>query len=291
MNKSKAMKTRLYTILILVGIITACEDDPKPVDPIHEFIAFKGSPTISLNEFSNSETAYPLVVELKAFTPYSEDIRVSYEIEASNAEVNEDFTVTPAGSVMIRAGKLVSDTIYIKTIDNETGTALERSVGIRITDVDKENIKIGLGITEPKNAAVTMNILDDECSETTGIFNASLLNTLDWGGGDVEKPATGVLTGDKVKVTGDLIDYGAFPNASITITLTPQSEGSTKGTATFGEQVAGTDNDGYEYKFIQTGEGTYDVCSGVINVAYDIYYADGGTWVYWYSVTNAISAP
>lgn len=286
------MKTRIFLITALVLSITACEEDSKPVDPIYEFVAFKGSPTINLNEFENSETAYPLVVELKAFSPYAEDIDIAYEITGNNAEHNTDFAVSPEGSVKIRAGKLVSDTIFVNTIDNNVGTSLERSFDIRITSVSKPDIKIGLGLNEPKNAAVHVNILDDECSETIAIFNSpTLLNTLDWGGGDVEKPASGAISGTSVKVTGDLIDYGAFPNASVTITLTPESEGSTKGTATFGEQVAGTDNDGWEYKFIQTGEGSYDVCSGVIDIAYDIYYLDGGSWVYWYSVTNAISVP
>jgi hypothetical protein len=286
------MKTKIYLITALVLLIVACEDDTKPVDPIYEFVAFKGSPSINLNELDNSETAHPLVLELKAFSPYSEDIDVTYEIVGNNAEQNTDFAVSPQGSVKIRAGKLVSDTIYLNTIDNDAGAAEARGFDVRITSVSKPDIKIGLGLTEPKNAAVTVNILDDECSETIAIFNSgTLVNTLDWGGGDIEKPASGVVTGNTVKVTGDLIDYGAFPNASIAITLTPQSEGSTKGAATFGEQVAGTDNDGYEYKFTQTGEGSYDVCSGVINVAYDIYYLDGGSWVYWYSVTNAISVP
>ena len=244
-----------------------------------------------MNELNNSETAVPVIVEIKSFSPAAEDINVTFEVTGNNAEENTDFTVTPAGSVKIPAGSFVSEPILIKTIDNDAGTAMARSFDIRITSVTKENVKIGLGITEPKNAVVTVNILDDECSETIAIFNStSLVNTLDWGGGPTDKPVKGVVTGSDVKVTGDLIDYGPFSNAAITIALTPESEGSTKGTATFGEQIAGTDSDGYEYKFIQTGEGTYDVCSGVINVAYDIYYMDGD-WVYWYSVSNTISVP
>ena len=283
-------KIILSTILLAFGIVS-CEEETKPVDPIHEFIAFKGPASINVNELNNSETAVPVVVEIKAFAPYHEDINVSFEITGNNAVENTDFTVSPSGSVKIPAGSFVSEPILIKTIDNDAGTSLPRSFDMQITSVAKENVKIGLGITEPKNALITVNILDDECSETISIFNSSsLVNTLDWGGGPTDKPANGVVTGNDVKVTGDLIDYGAFANASVTITLTPEIEGATKGTATFGEQPAGTDSDGYEYKFIQTGEGTYDVCSGVINVEYDIYYMDGD-WVYWYSVSNAISVP
>jgi hypothetical protein len=284
------MKKKIYLMFALIAAMFACEDETKIVDPVYEFVAFKGPSSIDVNELANSEDAYPLVIEIKAFDPYQEDIEVGLEITGNNAIANTDFIVTPDQSVTIPAGSFVSDTIYIRTIDNAAGSAETRSFDIRITSINKENINIGLGLAEPENAVVTVNILDDECSETTAIFNSNaLVNTLDWGGGPTEKPATGVLTGSDLKVTGDLIDYGAFSDATITITLTPESEGSTKGTATFGEQVAGDDSDGYQYKFIQTGEGTYDVCSGVVNVAYDIYWLDGGTWAYWYSVTNVYS--
>lgn len=285
------MRNRIFSMIILGMIVLACEEETKIKDPIYEFAAFKGNPAINLNEQVNSEDPYPLVIELKAFKPYPQDIDISLEVTGNNAEENVDFTVTPSSTVKIKAGKLVSDTIFIRTIDNSAGTDLERSFDIRIKSVNNSNINIGLGLAEPKNAVVTVKILDDECSETIAIFNSnSLVNTLDWGGGDVLKPATGVVTGNNVKITGDLIDYSPFSNASVTITLTPQAEGATKGEATFGEQETGADSDGYEYKFVQTGEGTYDVCSGAINVEYDIYYMDGD-WVYWYSVSNTYSTP
>ena len=275
--------------MLITSTMLSCDEESKPVDPIYEFIAFKGASTVNVNEFAHSEEAFPLVVELKAFKPYPDDIEVTMEVIGNNAEPNVDFTIAPGQSVTIPAGSLVSDTIYIKTIDNSTGSPSARSFDLRIKSISKSDINIGLGLTQPRNAVVTVNILDDECSETTAVFNGSLINTLDWGGGDVVKPAAGVLTANTIKVTGDLIDYGAFPNASITITLTPQSDGATKGTATFGEQVAGTDNDGWEYKFIQTGAGAYDVCNGTIVIEYDIFYMDGGSWVYWYSVRNVFS--
>lgn len=276
------------TVIAAIGF--SCEDDPKPVDPVYEFVAFKGPTSVNVNEFVNSETPFPLVIELKAFSPYPEDITVTLEVTGHNADLNSDFLIDPGQAVIIPSGSFVSDTILVRTIDNASGSTAQRSFDIAIVSVSKPDVRIGLGIAEPKNAAITVNILDDECSETMSIFNsAALTNTINWGGEDVYKPAAGVIAGNTVEVTGDLIDYGAFSNATLVITLAPASEGATKGTATFGEQVAGTDSDGYEYKFIQTGEGTYDVCSGVIDVAYDIYYLDGGDWVYWYSVTNRYS--
>ena len=86
-----------------------------------------------------------------------------------------------------------------------------------------------------------------------------------------------------------MIDYGTFPNATLTITLTPYSAGGTNGLALFDEQESGTDNDGYKYKFKQIGDGSYDVCSGTITVEYEIYWLDGPTWTYWYSVKNVLS--
>ena len=83
------------------------------------------------------------------------------------------------------------------------------------------------------------------------------------------------MTGSIIKLTGDLIDYGPFSNASLSVTLTPDGAGSTKGKATFGEQETGTDADGYEYKFVEVGEGSYNVCSGTIDIEYEIYYMDG----------------
>ena len=279
------------TIGFLIGLalsVLACEDDEKPIDLVYEFVSFKGPSIVNVNEFDNSGNAFPLIAEIKAFEPYPQDVDITLEITGNNAVQNTDFIVTPE-SVKIRAGSLVSDTIFIQTIDNDLAATEERSFDIRITSISQEDVLIGLGIAEPKNASVRVIILDDECDKTISIFNAPLQNTIDYGSGDILKPATGVVTDNAIKVTGDLIDYGPFPDASINITLSPVVEGSTKGTATFGEQEVGTASDGYDYKFVQTGEGSYDVCSGVISVAYDIYYWDGD-WVYWYSVTNEFSA-
>ncbi len=282
------MKSKILTIILLASVLFSCEDDPKPTDPIYEFVAFKGSAIVNVNELANSENAWPLVLELRAFAPYEDAITVTFEVTGNNATEGIDFTVTPAESITIPAGSFLSDTIFIKTIDNQTGSAEPRSFDIGIASVSKNDIKIGLGIMEPRNAAVKVNILDDECSETTDVFDSPLANNITYSGGGAEKPASGTLAGNTIKVTGDLIDYGSFPNAALTITLTPDGEGATKGDATFGEQEVGTDNDGYDYKFVQVGEGRYDVCSGTISVEYDIYYMDGD-WVYWYSVTNTFA--
>ncbi|MFZ6011483.1 MAG: hypothetical protein ACOYXT_14130 [Bacteroidota bacterium] len=282
------MKTKilLWAALVICAALSSCEDENQVTDPVYEFVSFAGQPAVNLNEGGNSTNAYPVVVKLWAFDAPAQDIDLGLEVTGSNTQENVDFVVTPASSVKIKAGKMVSDTIWIKTIDNLAGTDLVRTFNIKITTVSKSDVKIGLGLASPKNNAITFTILDDECSNTTAIYNTTLSNNID---GTI-KPATGVVNADKVTLTGNLIDYSPFSGATLTITLTPNSPGATKGKATFGEQEAGTDNDGWAYKFVQVGEGTYDVCSKTISIEYDIYYEDGG-WVYWYSVTNVFSAP
>jgi hypothetical protein len=283
------MKTKIIFLLIVLctGTFSCDDDENTTADPIYEFVAFAGESSVGLNEFENSEEPFPLTAKLLAFNPYAQDIDLTLEITGSNAQENTDFVVTPHDVVKIRAGNLVSDTVWIKTVDNAAGTDEERSFQIKIKSVSQPDVKIGLGIADPKNAAVTFNILDDECSLTTDIYNTTLSNSID---GTTTKPAEGVLSGSTIKLTGDLINYDPFSNASLSVTLTPDGAGSTKGKATFGEQETGTDSDGYAYKFIEVGEGSYDVCSGTISIEYDIYYMDGG-WVKWYSVTNVFSAP
>jgi hypothetical protein len=286
------MRTKIIflSIALCAGTFSCDDDDSTVVDPIYEFVAFAGESSVSLNEFDNSGDPFPLTAKLLAFEPYTQDVDLTLEITGSNVQENTDFVVTPHDVVKIRAGKLVSDTIWIKTVDNSAGTDLERSFQIKIKSTSQPDVKIGVGLTEPENAAITFNILDDECTLTTDIYNTALSNSIVGKNGPATKPAEGILTGNTIKLTGDLIDYGTFSNASLSVTLTPDGPGSTKGKATFGEQETGTDGDGYEYKFIEVGEGSYDVCSGTINVEYKIYYMDG-VWTYWYSATNSFSVP
>ncbi|MBI1770215.1 MAG: hypothetical protein HYR67_17745 [Bacteroidetes bacterium] len=288
------MKTK--AILLITSLIAgafSCKDESAVVDPVYEFVSFKGSESVNLSEYQNSSNAYPLVAQLLAFEPHTQDIDLTLEVTTVNAQENVDFIFTPHDALKIHAGKLISDTLWIKTIDNSVSNG-ERRFDIRIKAVNKAEIKIGLGITEPKNGSITFKILDDECSKTISIFNTpGLINDIDWDGDDktdAKKTVAGVVSGNQIKVTGNLIDYAPFSGASLTLTLTPSSPGAPKGAATFGDQETGTDNDGYAYKFIEVGKGSYDVCSGTIRTTYDIYYQDGG-WVYWYTVTNVFATP
>src|SRR5690349_3311709 len=102
------MKTKLILIVtILCAGILSCDNEDSVQDPIYEFVSFAGNSTVNLNEFNNSEEAYPLTAQLLAFNPYNEDIELTLEITGNNAQENTDFIVTPDDVLKIRAGKLV----------------------------------------------------------------------------------------------------------------------------------------------------------------------------------------
>jgi hypothetical protein len=285
------MKTKIiFLSILLCAAVISCEEEKAVSDTVYEFVSFRAE-TVSVDEFDNSTESYPVIVQLWASKPYSEDIDVTLEITGHNAVKDVDFTVTPDQSVKIRAGSLVSDTLFIRTIDNASGVDDERSFDIKIGAVSKSDIKIGLGIAAPKKSILKVVIIEDDCNGSPlCAYNTGLNNTIN---GSKVNPVEVVLDkgSGKLSVTGDLIDYDVFPAATLTLTLTPESEGAAIGTATFGEQVAGTDDEGYEYKFVEVGEGSYDATAGTISIEYDIYYMDGGDWIYWYSVTNVFSVP
>src|SRR5215510_382095 len=122
------MKTKLITaIMILAGVIFSCDEDATVQDPIYEFISFGGDEEVNIGEATNSDDGYPLVVQLWAFDPKAQDITVTLGIGAINSKIGEDFTVTPSDVVKIKAGKLTSDTIWVKTINNDDANELERT--------------------------------------------------------------------------------------------------------------------------------------------------------------------
>lgn len=290
------MKIKLITaMMILAAGIFSCDDDETVQDTIYEFMSFAGDEQVNLGEASDSDKGYPLVVQLWAFEPYTQDITITLGIAAINSQKDVDFTVTPSDNVKIKAGSLTSDTIWVKTINNDTANELERTFDVGIHSTSQPDVKIGLGITEPTKGSIKFKIQDDECSgNPICTFNQDLKNMISGpdGSWSEEQPASAVVdkNASTVTVNGNLIAYGTFPNATLTITLTPTSEGSSVGTATFGEQETGSDNDGYAYKFIEVGTGSYNATTGIISVEYDVYYWDGD-WYYWYSVVNDFTTP
>jgi hypothetical protein len=274
--------------MILFAVAISCKEDEKIQDPVFEFVSFKEAGPVNLNEANNSADAYPVVVQLWAFQPYTENLTVQYTVTGNNAEEGVDFTVDPASSITLKGGSLTSDTIWVTTINNEAGSVDPRSFNIALSSVSQSDIKLGLGVADPKQKTLTFNILDDECSLTPAIYSAAMNNLIGIDGATQgTNAATGVAVGNVVSITGDLIWYGPMDDPLV-VTLTPEFEGATKGTAEFGTQFMGTANDGYEYTFTQVGTGNYDVCSGTISLTYDTSYREVGQtdWTPWQRVTN-----
>jgi len=261
----------------------ACSDDDSVKDPIYEFISFKNE-TVTINENTGSVTPLPVVLNLLGYVP-DKAITVNLSVANNNVEEGVDYELS-AKTVVFQPGSLVSDTLFVKTIDNNTGTTEERSLELNIVSVSEPDIKIGLGLEAPVKSVLKVIIADDECTETTEVFDSeTLINTTTYDTSTI----TGTLNGSTLKLQGDLISYSPFANAMLEVVLTHEGEGATKGSVTFDDYNAGTDSDGYEYQFRQVGDGTYDTCSGELIVSFEIYYDVGGMWIYWYTSYNTIT--
>jgi hypothetical protein len=295
---------KIITFIIVLGVWLSCSEDKKIVDPIFEFVSLRGAASVNLGEADYDETGYPLVVQLWAARPYQENIAYTLEITPTNSAAGVDFGMVSPSNFKILAGH-ITDTVWVKTIDNATGTDLNRTFEVKITSIGKSEIGVGLGPNSKTNTTVAFKIIDDECSETTVIYNSSLKNSLSWGYNghvtgvwDEEKlkfTATGSLSGNILTVTGDalnILDFrDEYPTVSIPFTLTPNSPGAPKGKATFGTLDLGLGSDGYIYRLLEIGEGTYDVCSRTVTTLFDVQYDNGGTWAHYYYVGSTFSTP
>ena len=56
------MRNLLYLMMASGLLLSACDEESKPIDPIYEFVAFKGAGSLNVNEFDNREQAYPVVI-------------------------------------------------------------------------------------------------------------------------------------------------------------------------------------------------------------------------------------
>ncbi len=284
---------KLWIVATLLFTALACEEDEKIVDSVKEYVSFTGSSSVTVSEVDDARIGYPLVAQLWATRAYSEDITLTVSVSGQNAEEGIDY-ISPATQFKIKAGKLMSDTIWVKTVNGDIGNDLERTIDVTLIDITKSGIGLGFGTTEPKNKTVTFKISDDECSgNPICIFNQDLINTISHDGGG--KVINAASIADKVTnivtLKGNLIDYAKLSTATLILTLVPTTTDSSTGSVIFDEQQVGTDSDGYDYKFIQTGSGAYDAAAGTITITYGIYYLSSGEWIYWYSVTNDLSVP
>ncbi|MAZ28933.1 MAG: hypothetical protein CL868_17870 [Cytophagaceae bacterium] len=276
---------KIYWIVLafLVPIITGCNnDDDGPRDEIYEFVTFQKS-TATIGENAGTTQALPIALDLLGYMPKN-DMTVSITLDENNIEEGVDYTIS-AKTFTFHPGSYVSDTLYVNTIDNNYGADYERSITLKLSGSSNPDLKLGLGLENPELALMKVLIADDECTETVDIFNTSVTNENQYGTYTLDSS----VMGNTLKITGDIIGYSSFSNASLEMQLNPVAEGATEGTVTFDDYVAGTDGDGYEYEFRQAGSGSYDVCAGSVRFTVDIYYMSGGAWVYWYSSVNTLT--
>jgi hypothetical protein len=280
----KTIKSIIFLLFVLLSV--GCEKDLTHYDfEKYKFVSFIATEiTVQETYSTDNGEAYPIYLRYDG-SVLEEDFTVSVKITENNAQKDIDYNVEST-TVTFKVGEIKSEPLLINIVDNLLNSDQARSLTIDIESVSNPKIDIGVGIVNQSNKSVTLKITDDECSETISIFNAP--NLVSSAGNHT---VTGTVTNSMVTLTGNLIDYGAFPNANLGITLTPTVEGGTAGAAIFDNYSAGTDNDGYVYEFRQNGIGTYNICAGEITVSIDVYYESGSSWVYWYTSQNVFSIP
>ena len=280
----KIIKTVVFLLFVLLNM--GCEGNVEQYDfERYKFVSFIDE-DVSVPETYTEDngTAYPIYLRYDG-SVLAEDFTVSLKVTGVNAQEGVDYSVEST-TVTFKAGEIKSDPFFVAMVDDLVNSSEDRSLDIIIESVSNPNIDIGVGIKNQSNKSLVLHILDNECSSTIDIFNST--DIVSSAGGHI---VTGSVSGSVVTLTGNLIDYGPFPDAELGITLIPAVEGATAGDASFEDYDAGTDNDGYVYQFRQNGEGTYDVCAGKIQVDIDVYYDSGGTWVFWYTSTNIFTVP
>ncbi|WP_034044952.1 Calx-beta domain-containing protein [Wocania ichthyoenteri] len=275
----KILKSILYITIVLLSL--GCEEEPQ----LYDFERYKFVSFIS-EEISTLENAGTQEIFLRYDgSVLKEDFSVTLSITGT-AQEGVDYNVD-SKTVLFKAGEIKSEPFSIEIIDNLLDGTEDLNLEISIESVSNPNIDIGVGVVNQSNKSIVLTLVDDECPEDIDIFATDLINEKD-------KTISASINGNVLSLTGNLINYGAFPNANLEITLTPVVAGAKIGSVTFDDFDAGLANDGYQYQFRLAEEGVYEVCTGKINVKFWVYYLSGGTtgnWVYWYAVNTELTIP
>lgn len=289
------MKIFKIAICFVLGVfLLGCEQEIDTYDfTRYKFVSFVDQEAELAETYSadalkaGDEEGYPIYLQYDGST-LDEDFTVNLKVTETVAKAGVDYSIE-SGTVLFKAGSLLSEPFYLKTIDNLITNEEERSLQIDIESVSNSNISIGVGIKNQSNKTFAVQILDNECSEELDIFNSSALA---WASNQGSATVSGTFdsSASTLKFEGDLVAYGPLANTSLVIDLTPVEAGAKIGTVSFDDYYAGKDTDGWEYTYIMESEGSYDICAGTISgVAFGVYYLSGGSWVYWYSVDADIS--
>ena len=282
---------KIIACLFIFMLTMGCEQEPELYDfTKYKYVSFVDQEAEIAENYSadaGKELGYPIYLQYDG-SMLSEDFTVNLLISESGAQSGTDYSIE-SSSVLFKAGSILSEPFYLKTIDNLVRNEEERNLGIVIESVSNPNISIGVGMVNQSNKAFSLSILDNECSETLEIFNSTNLSLV-----SNEGSATISGTYDSNTFTllleGDLVAYGPLANTSLLIDLIPVEPGAKIGKVTFDDYYAGLDTDGWEYTYVMEGDGTFDICAGTVNnISFGVYYLDGGDWVYWYSIIAELS--
>lgn len=286
------IKNYLSIVLSCLFLLTCSndDDDNNIQDDVLEFVFFENS-QYAMNELANSTPGneIELQVEMLANTR-DEDIVLTLSITNENAEQGVDYDiVSESNTIVIPAGLTRStDGFKLKTINNNASSVDERKIFVTITAVSDSAFNIGERPTDPEKAQTTVNISDDECSDTIAIFNNAEWtfagsNTVYYS--DYSGSFTTTLNGDQLTITGDIANYDL--GITLTATLVPNPDEPTTGTIIYNESSVGSEPD-YDYRWLMAEEGTYDICGRTMVLSTLIQYTDfddPSIWVDWYVST------
>ncbi|PQJ20804.1 hypothetical protein [Tenacibaculum sp. SG-28] len=291
-----------YLLVLLIStIFVTCSNNDEEItveDTVLEFVFFERS-SFTANEMINSTAGNEIILQAQMLSyPRNEDVVVTLNVTGENVEEGVDFEIlSPNRTITIPAGEANSSEGFIlRTINNDIVNTNARSIIVSIVSVSDAQLNIGERPTDPEKAKVTIEVKDDDeaCSDEYDVFGGenltSTISITETDGSfdpyDFSYSVTTSLNGDKLTLTGDIID---FFEADLTVQMIPDTNDVTVGTVSFTEQDLGVHSDGYQYRLVQVQEGTFDACMGTMTIYYDLEYEDSGDWYFYYRLQGTFS--
>jgi hypothetical protein len=278
------------SLSILIMFASCKDDDNLTTDIVSEFV-FLAETSFSMNELTNSTAGNEIEIHAQMLAEArTQDVVINLEITTTNAAEGTDFEiVSTSNTIVIPAGSFTSTEAFkIRAINNLVSSIDQRFINISISSVSDSSIKIGKGITNPADAVAIIEIVDDECSDDFSLFNNAAWdfagsNTFYYS--DYTGSFATAINGEMMTIIGDIGNYDL--GISVITTLIPNPSAPTTGTIIFaGASTIGNDGT-YDYRWILTEEGTYDICAKTIQLSVtlqyiDIYGPDPTAWIDWY---------
>lgn len=155
---------KIISFLFVFMLTMGCEQEVELYDfTKYKFVSFVDQEAAVAENYSveaGKEEGYPIYLQYDG-SILSEDFTVSLQITESGAQSGTDYTVE-SSTVLFKAGSILSEPFYLKTIDNLVTNEGERSLDIEIGSVSNPNISIGVGMVNQSNKSFSLSILDNE---------------------------------------------------------------------------------------------------------------------------------